>query len=610
MALYLKSENNLNDLESIECARKNLGLGTMSVQSADSVRILGGSVSIDELIYNHHSKTDPATGGALLRVNQNNVVEYANYTDNWFFSPQNEIELANFAQSESEDRFVRLNEIKTVAMTGKYKDLLQKYQVPGTSLLNDVDYLQRQSNLEDVPRVEEARRNLGIGTLGSSNWNSVMVLNELSVASLYLNMPNSDENAATLLAIEDNLIRPYTISKATNSTYGLVKLTDNIFSIDNDANCIPTLKAMNDYYNLTLNKIQSIETENLIRSFTINDIIEQYGLLRKARNFQEISIDQIYNDLNLGTISMLNIGDDVVFKDIKFDMNSTIKFMEYTDDTNIGYLMVNQYGKMIKSTAKPVATNKSPGMVYLMSNYVEEYELGDITRAMSKFRHDVVPSAQTVTEFFELYRVRVNTLEASIPKTIKDVNGFEKFMLIEDNMNVHNPSIARTNLQLSAVAHTGSWDDIINKPTNISYFTNDRQYLMKDNYLSEISDDPAQARRNLGLGDIATIDSNAVKFLGGVGVFDQLEITNMFQYKKGNENQGKFLGCVNPQGEADWIDLPRATMVTPGIVCVTPNLNDNDDTKAVAASAMYKMYTEMRTRLNIYSDLLTTLSSL
>ena len=44
MALYLKSENNLSDLDSIECALKNIGLGTISTQSSNQVHITGGSV--------------------------------------------------------------------------------------------------------------------------------------------------------------------------------------------------------------------------------------------------------------------------------------------------------------------------------------------------------------------------------------------------------------------------------------------------------------------------------------------------------------------------------------------------------------------------------------
>tara|TARA_B110000483_G_C18188698_1_gene540053 strand:- start:329 stop:2158 length:1830 start_codon:yes stop_codon:yes gene_type:complete len=609
MAQYLKSENNLSDLQSIDCALKNIGLGTMSTQSSNYVHITGGTISVDELVYKPATLSTDPSEIALLRVNQNNVVECLNVSDNWFFRPQNEIDVTKFAESTSDDRFVRLNEIKKVARTGKYADLVNSTSVPGTNLINDVDYLQRSSNLSDIPNILAARNSLGIGNLGSSNWNSVMVLDQLSVGSLYLDIQNSEKDAATLLAVQDNKLIPYTISKATDSTYGLVKLTDTIFSRENDVNCVPTIRAMNNYYNLTMNKIESMDVNNLIDSFTVDDIIQHYGLLRKSRNFDEIPISQLYANLNLGTLSMINEGDDVVLKNITLDTDSTIKFIDHMDNKT-GYLMVDELGQLTKSTAKPLATAARPGMVYLMSNYNIEYALGDISPAMSKFRYDVVPSAQTVNEFFEIYDTQVHNLESSIPKTIKDVPGFENFMLIEDNMQVHNPSIARTNLGLSAVAHTGSWDDIIEKPVNISYFNNDKNYLTKENYLSELSDNPTSARKNLGLGDLATVDSNAVQFLGGSGTFNNLKITEMFQYKKGNENQGKVMTCVNPQGEGSWVHLPIATQSQLGIVRVTSDFNDNDHTKAVSSAMMFRMYIELTTRLNIYSELITTFANL
>jgi hypothetical protein len=182
-------------------------------------------------------------------------------------------------------------------------------------------------------------------------------------------------------------------------------------------------------------------------------------------------------------------------------------------------------------------------------------------------------------------------------------------MMIDDNMYVDNPSIARTNLELAEVAHTGSWDDILNKPTGISYFNNDMGYLRTANYLSEIKGQADQARLNLGLGTLATCDSNAVQFLSGSGVFDDLRVKTNFQFDKGADNQDKFLRCTNPQGNAEWAALPKARQNQFGIVCVTNNLNDNDDGKAVASSMMYKLYTEMKTRLDIYLNLITNLSS-
>jgi hypothetical protein len=365
---------------------------------------------------------------------------------------------------------------------------------------------------------------------------------------------------------------------------------------------------MNAFYNLTMNKITSIDVNNLTLSYDVNTIVESYGLLRIENNLSEIPIADLYRSLHLGTLSKMNKGEDLLLRDVIFDDKATIRFADDTDGL-LRYLMVNEKGELTKSTAKPIATDQQPGMVFLMSNYIEDYQLGGITKAMSKFRNDVVPSAGAVKQFFELYDFKVKALEKSIPETIKDISGFEDFMMIDDNMYVDNPSIARTNLELAEVAHTGSWDDILNKPTNISYFNNDMEYLRTANCLSEISDQADQARLNLGLGTLATCDSNAVQFLSGSGVFDDLRVKTNFQFAKGADNQGKYLRCTDPEGNAEWAALPKARQNQFGVVCVTNDLNDNDDGKAVASSVIYKLYTEMTTRLEIYFNLITNLTS-
>lgn len=614
MALYLKSDNNLSDVDSLECARKNLGLGSMSTQAANSVDIQGGSVAVDSFVYNHSSRGNFGAS-ALLKVNDANVVEFVNYEYDWMFRPQNQIDVLDFKyDSFAEDRYVRYHELAKVAITGQFDDLKTGKTLLASKLSNDIQYLHVKSNLADVDDKLLARSNLGIGTLGLSNWDSIFVVNSLSIGALYMDLKDSDNAVKTLLAVEDNRLVPYSINKADHQNYGFVRLTEDIFSDANEKYDIPSIDAMNNYYNLTLNKIASIDVNNIVLSYDVDTIIESYGLLRIENNLSEIPIEDLYNSFQLGTMAMLNKGDDILVRDLIFDEEATIQFINKDILSEMDgvskYLMVNEKGELVISSAKPIASDTKPGMVFLMSNYIEDYKLGGITSAMSKFRNDVVPSAGAVREFFELYDFQVKRLESSIPKSIKDVNGFGEFLLIDDNMRVDNPSIARTNLELAEVAHTGNWYDIVNRPKYISYFDNDMGYLKASECLSEISANPYQARHNLGLGNLATMDSNAVQFLGGSGTFERLRVQTNFQYHNGADNQGKFLSCKDPQGNAEWRELPKASQNQYGVVCVTNSLNDNDDGKAVSASAIFKIYTEMKTRLDIYMALITNIASL
>ena len=55
---------------------------------------------------------------------------------------------------------------------------------------------------------------------------------------------------------------------------------------------------------------------------------------------------------------------------------------------------------------------------------------------------------------------------------------------------------------LAAVATSGSWNDLANQPTNVSYWANDALYLSAGNNLGDVAD-VATARTNLGLKNLA-----------------------------------------------------------------------------------------------------------
>ena len=69
-------------------------------------------------------------------------------------------------------------------------------------------------------------------------------------------------------------------------------------------------------------------------------------------------------------------------------------------------------------------------------------------------------------------------------------------------------SSARANLGLHAVAASGSWADLVAKPANVSYWTNDSGYITSANNLSDIASAPS-ARANLGLATVAASGSYA-----------------------------------------------------------------------------------------------------
>jgi hypothetical protein len=164
-------------------------------------------------------------------------------------------------------------------------------------------------------------------------------------------------------------------------------------------------------------------------------------------------------------------------------------------------------------------------------------------------------------------------------------------MRVDDNIRVHNPSIARSHLQLHEIAHTGDYYQLENAPSNLSQFSNEfTQFLSAKSNLAELHDIDI-ARLNLGLGSVSTYDSNNVIILGGNGVFTNLTINSQVQYNYNGTNfQNMFLQSINPNGDCRWSKLPEGTSYQKGIVKIENNYQKYDDKKASSASALFKVY--------------------
>jgi hypothetical protein len=202
------------------------------------------------------------------------------------------------------------------------------------------------------------------------------------------------------------------------------------------------------------------------------------------------------------------------------------------------------------------------------------------------------------TNFWE----RFTQFSNSIPLKIQHMYS-EHSMKVGDNLLGVDATRARHHLLLHNVAYTGDYFHLENGPSNVSDFTNDNYYLMKESNLSEF--DPSDiytVKQNLNIGSIASYDSNNVEILGGTGTFSNLTISNSFHYAPTTNISQKYMFCTNNIGTCAWEPLPVATTFKKGIVKLQTDYTISSDQHASSASALFKAYYEITGKIKTLQD--------
>ena len=108
------------------------------------------------------------------------------------------------------------------------------------------------------------------------------------------------------------------------------------------------------------------------------------------------------------------------------------------------------------------------------------------------------------------------------------------------------------------------------------------------------------ARSNLGIGSLASYDSNDVFFIRGNGTFSNLHVSNNFRYKyDDHDHTSHFLRCLNKYGECKWEPLPEATHTQKGIVQLESDYTKFTDRAASSGAAIYTMYHRIMGEIDI-----------
>jgi|TARA_Y100000389_G_scaffold105527_1_gene102418 hypothetical protein len=598
MALFLSRTNNLADLENISEARKNLGLGTLAVQNADSVVITGGDISVDNLFFN---LSEHFTNEKYLVCDSNGKVnfQYLNLPgwlmdNNQQVKEPTDIYIADFNTS---NMFLRFQNVHNVALTGSYFDLdnlprtLEEFEID-----TELDFVRKSSNLADINDKLEARSNLGIGTASLINSHQALNFNNITVDSLFFsNVQNLDsENPNYLYINSSGIVTPTSLLHASTSNYGVVVIASNIYDERNAS--VPSSTLFKQTIDTIDADIIALQNNVPMENTTINNMIVDSNLMKIGNNLSEITdTDAALSNLGFETNSIefvkkLNESSTVFFNTVHITSNF-IFTPQYSMSANDQYFLTiskNDFHVRISTMTK--ATPDEYGVVKIIT------DIGSLIDSKNdeEYSDHTINSKAFYDYVQEYFLNRFTVFSNSIPIQIKDM--YSEYMKVDDNIRVKDPTRARQHLLLHNVAYTGDYFNLRNAPSNVSSFSNDKNYLSADSNLSEFQpNDISLVRKNLNIGSVASYDSNNVTFISGTGSFSHLNISNSLIYNPLNNVNiaNKYLFCTNNIGSCTWNSLPEATTYSKGIVKLQTNHLSPSDKHASSASALYTAYQQI-----------------
>lgn len=580
---FLLDQNNLKDLGDVREARKNLGIGDLADQSSSNVTITGGSIAVSEL----RLISQVSSNSVLISVDDQGTMGWGDpIFHDWVRTAQSNVGISEFVNDVD---FVTSSQLNTVAFTGNYSDL-SNTPTSFNDLYENSIYLRSENNLSDLPDKAIARSNLGLGDLATQNKSNVIVDKLVINSELrYIDNDTTDDYHGKYLTLDtDNVARWSDLPIASSSNPGMIQLIDDFLS--DSTTQAPTAFALRRAY-LSLKDLILYDDDGLINYF-----IDKYGLLTKNKSLEELQevAPEVRINLGIGDLAIQNtdnvrVENLIITDKITYPAGLPLS----SENSNVSELVVlksnGNTGELFWDSL-PIADSSNVGLVKISDDFIGSSQC-----------NIVVPTLFALSNVNSRLHSLIETVQDNIPLDISELNGLERFLQAHNNLLEVNATVARSNLGLHRVAHTGRYNDLIEHPTHLSDFINDL-YSVASSNLSDLTN-IEDARSNLGLGNMALQNSNAVQIVGGEALLDKLTINDQFNlYQQGQDITGMFLRAHDSAGQARWHALPRATEEIYGIVNLSHDINVENTDKVASSTAVFQMYSALSERMRVLEE--------
>lgn len=392
-----------------------------------------------------------------------------------------------------------------------------------------MSYLQTKHNLADLKSVCEAQHNLKIRSMGLQDKSNVQIYDgNISVSSLKLNANNVDSNYVIVSKDDTGEFEWKRLSFAEWMQKDPSDILLSSFSNDMDIMSGPELNSKIEEY------IESIK-DTLINSNLNVEVVSLCNIVYRVdsdihnipcvltnngqgSNIQLVALEQTYTNSNSTNSNLIcsakvvndlynytadieerlpTLGESYLTSDLNLsDVNNPITCQEnlgIRDSFQCSNLKI-QNVEFLKPTTVQTTAFDEEKEYYLKKNifnqlvYKEDKIINNFLEASSVYP----PTASALNDLYHdmLDRISVFLEKSNVLSEItedEELRGVFKTRLIETG--------------LCNLSFTADWVDVDNKPTSLSAFSNDLQFISSYNNLSEIKNGHS-ALRNLGISEV------------------------------------------------------------------------------------------------------------
>lgn len=544
MSTFLLGKHNLADIDDVEKARDNLGLGVFATFGPDDIEINGGVIKVDEFWLTSNAADDKVLKSDQYGRAYWGYVENCNYESN----------ISQFA--------------------------------------NDANYITQHqalhpgSNLSDLSDKKMALSNLGLSQFLSTDETETLSFDSVNLDHLYIS--TLEENS--VLMVGDG----HKIKGTTVITHVDYVINDSSFSmIDSPQESLTSLKLMKDVYsnirsNVYETQVYISDLESQLTSIqdpdgATNSFLKKNNFLNEFVNDKKEALSNLGIPDTFINIENQNItGNNLEINQLKYRIVSQ---EDYTKKPH--FLTINGDGDTSWSEM-PFASTSNEGSVLIVDSL--DRQDNDPHKVFSRFylttQLDDLKLSQTETNASlcnVLSRVEEQINQINIPTQISTFCNNCNYLKAENYLSelTNNLYAVYSNLNLEEVAWTGSYDSLLNVPAYLAECNLDASYLRKDRMLEEFDGNYDMILSNLGLDDMALQSSSNIQITNGV-IYDLKSIRTEELILDSNvpnyDSLGSilFMKAIDVNGTAGWDVLPSSTYIQPGLVHTISNQSDID----------------------------------